>query len=140
MSNDLVILSKSELMALVINKDYQKDQLYIFTKEQLTELLNKAQVVNGEAVGVVAFDGIGEQQTTAIKWLTDYRPKQNDKLYISPQPAIPEGFMLVPIEPDEEMIFAGAEVIALDEVKTFLKNIVTKVYKAMLSVPKKEGV
>jgi len=38
----------------------------------------------GEPVGVVIMDGIGEQQSTVIKWTTDYKPKKDDLIYTSP--------------------------------------------------------
>jgi hypothetical protein len=49
------------------------------------EIAYLAALASQEPVGEVGFDGVGEQQATAIKWLTDYRPKKGDKLYTSPQ-------------------------------------------------------
>ena len=110
MNNDLVILSKSELMKLVINKDYQKDQLYVFTKEQLNELLNKAQVVNGEAVAWrVKYTSTGDWYLSSIELSQnsldyikrEFKNVKIEPLFTTPQPAIPEGFMLAPIEQDK---------------------------------------
>lgn len=41
--------------------------------------------VSSEPVGVVAFDAIGEQQATVIKWIGNYQPKQGDKIYTTQQ-------------------------------------------------------
>lgn len=40
----------------------------------------------GEPVGVVCFDAIGDQQVTAIKWLGEYTPKQGDKIFANAMP------------------------------------------------------
>lgn len=40
----------------------------------------------GDHVGVVCFDGLGDQQATAIQWTGEYRPKKGDKLFTHAMP------------------------------------------------------
>jgi len=53
-------------------------------------------------------------------------------LYKAPQPAIPEGFALVPVEPTPGMIEAGREPLILGDFKK-VKNNYERIYKAMLA-------
>jgi hypothetical protein len=53
-------------------------------------------------------------------------------LYTAPQPAIPEGYVLVPVEPTAGMIEAGRESLILGDFKK-VKNNYERIYKAMLA-------
>jgi hypothetical protein len=53
-------------------------------------------------------------------------------LYAAPQPAIPEGFVLVPVEPTDEMIDAGADAI------NFYRVDVMRAYTAMVLAAQQE--
>lgn len=90
MNNDLVILSRSQIKAHI---NLMLTHNFSLHKERLEELLNKAQVVDGDAVYQVAING--DWKDTTLEFYVVAKGIKRT-LFNSPKPAIPEGFQLVP--------------------------------------------
>lgn len=135
MSNDLVILSKSELLAQI------EAAYLVCSRKALDEFINKAQLVNSEVVGYALIN----ENTSRCEHITrQVVPKMDGShnkykpVYLSPQPAIPEGFMLVPIEPTDLMLNEAADVMKFHwETSNSLQFNARDIYKSMLSKIKK---
>lgn len=89
MTDKLISASKLEALTRVIVIDDKSvanntnGDFIIY--DDVRALIAAAPEVSSEPVGVVAFDAIGEQQATVIKWIGNYQPKQGDKIYTTPQ-------------------------------------------------------
>lgn len=132
MSNDLVILSKSELLKRIPHS-------HPHLAEPLIDLLNKAQLVDSEGVGTLEVDKYGAYGFTLAPYV-EFMVGGKHKLYLTPQPAIPEGFVLAPIEPNIDMLYAM--LLAYQNAQwnsDSWESAFSIAYKAMLSAAKKEG-
>jgi hypothetical protein len=93
---------------------------------------------SGEPVARVIDDGTPEGATEWIPCCNRTRPlKAGDLLYATPQPVVPEGYVLVPVEPTEAILEA-LDVAMTGSVHGIggWDNYIESLYKAMLSAGK----
>lgn len=143
MNNDLVIISKAAIEKIINQLSNFNYAWHLI--DALRELLNKAQVVDGKSIATMHKDG-SKLNYSAI-WKDIQALNNGDyKLYLTPQPqpAIPEWFVLAPIEPTEEML------LSVDEEVGGHCHSCTKwkashddcraIYKALIESIKKNGI
>lgn len=105
--DDLVIVSKSKIECLKLTVSQcahsRECKKYNMAIDAVLSLLDQATPVSGEAVAEVRCRNNEVFGYIASRVLQDMLPL-GTKLYTAPQPAIPEGYALVPIVPTMYML------------------------------------
>lgn len=91
-----------------------------------------------EPVGEVVIHMIGANDVCAIQWMDGYKPKVGDLLFTHPPATVPEGYALVPIEPNDDVLNSMVDAFnkyqsPIDRGLNQQLNGMMEAHKAMLS-------
>ena len=103
----------------------------ILTDEEVSVITGIGFEATGRAIEQAILNKLSEQEPVA--WNQAGKP-----LYLHPKPSAPEGYVLVPVEPTEAMIYAGREADRDWQYSNSEENGLAVIYKAMLSAARSE--
>ena len=135
--SDKVIVSKAEILER-LNQLHACNYLSQYAADNLYALLDQAQpapVASEPDYLTDDYNSPAYPASNVNSWKYENKSRMTLPLYKKPQPAIPEGYQLVPIEPTEEMIEAGNKAFMCGS----SVDLIQRTYKAMIAA-KKEGV